>query len=195
NVPVASRWMSLAAACETLVLNRVDLLSTAPKTIRLPAVLGEAELRRVARGSNGRGERPTKSFGILETEATALVLNTAAIHKGRAILHPKMERPFETDQIAALFNRGVTPGTRSTGNGNDNPNAAPLNFPTESPRPSVVPGAIELVSPIYPASEALAQMVSDCVTSSPNENLESCLEMVSSELFEGAAPRLQASVD
>ncbi len=164
------RWASLSAVAEALALNSPDLLHASPKMVRLPEVLTEGDLRCIMNGTGESGS-DARRFGILEDEASALVLNAGAVCKGRAIVIPQMEAAFGPGDINVV----TETAPESCGD------LRPL-FPTEAVKPSIVPGANEVVSPLYPASEYLAGAVSECLYSSRNKNMEECLQALNAEL-------------
>ncbi len=173
--PVESFWTSAAALGETMVLNNPGILHTSPKSIRLPLVL-TGDLLRDARRIRSAAPR----YGILEPEAVALALNACAGLKGRAIAVPRFESDIDFRSVLKMLNIPVSAESDAE------PELAPPIYPGESARPSVVQGAGEVISPVYPADEILREAVSKCLYASGNEDLQKCLEMLNSKLFEHA---------
>jgi UDP-GlcNAc:undecaprenyl-phosphate GlcNAc-1-phosphate transferase len=192
GVGPSSRRNGLGAVCEALVLNDTDIRTAAPKVIRLPSVLTGDELKRIGASLQNRQREQSGRFELTELEATALVLNTTAIHKGRASVIPEEDRPFGRDEIAALLGHGVALVSCAGSTEERDPCRHGLVLPSETPRPSAVPGAVELVSPLYPASESLARIVTDCSASLPGHALDRNLDAVAEEL---AAGRLRTSAE
>jgi hypothetical protein len=173
------RWALLAAMSETLVLNHPGLVRSSPKAVRIPSVLTERELRRVTREGPPAGPAGER-FAILESEATAILLNIGSVCAGRAIVIPAAARSFGPEDINGAL--GGTARVAETDARDRLGESRPL-FPNEAARPSVIPGANEVVSPLYPASESLLRAVSECLYPSGTEELEECLKGLSAELL------------
>jgi UDP-GlcNAc:undecaprenyl-phosphate GlcNAc-1-phosphate transferase len=174
-------WTLLAALSEALVLNHPDLVRATPKAVRVPPVLtgGILSTLGTSRESGaGRAER----FAMLENEAAALLLDTGAIQAGRLILVPARAEWFTEAELTppADDKRGAAEReTRGAGQA-----ASPV-FPAETPRPSVIPGAEQVVSPLYPAGPELLGLVSE-PASLERERIDECFVVLRTELFAGA---------
>jgi hypothetical protein len=112
-------------------------------------------------------------------EAVTLVLNAAASYRGRALLIPRVDRPLMLDDVHRVVQRQTVERYAAAGGGK----LGPL-FPTETTKPSILTGAKEVVSPIYPASDVLAGYVSQCLSEFDEERLEHSLRLLRSALFE-----------
>ncbi|UCH82697.1 MAG: hypothetical protein JSW50_09460, partial [Candidatus Latescibacterota bacterium] len=196
NVDPSSRWSLLGAICETIVLNDPEVRATSPKVIRLPSLLTAEELQGISDSSTNRtGDR--RLFEMVETEAVALVLNTTAIHKGRGIVLPNNTRTFGLDELPALAQRerGLPAIPAMDRKGDFVPMPRSLVYASESSKPSVIPGAVELVSPIYPASGTFLDIARDCATSAPGEACEGLLDAARQELSEGTTRDVSVSAE
>jgi hypothetical protein len=147
----------LSAAAEISVLNSSGFLSAAPKVIRLPSILTAGDLARVMT----RQQTSEASYSLLEGEAIALCLDAAANYKGRVVLIPRDEPPVDTREIRAILSRGSVVHRLSTRSGGE----ALTLFPNEETKVSIIRGAREVLSPIYPAGDELLRSVQDCVHS------------------------------
>jgi UDP-GlcNAc:undecaprenyl-phosphate GlcNAc-1-phosphate transferase len=178
ETPAEGFWSSAAALAETLVLNNSQVLHASPKSIRLPLILTNLILRDSIRSGDKPAADSDRRFGILEPEAVALAINACAGYKGRVIAAPKTDAGIDFRTVLKMFNVPVSGDKEST----EEP-TAPL-FPGETARPSVVRGASEIISPVYPASGALRDALSACMYSSGNQDLQKCIEMLNGDLFE-----------
>jgi UDP-GlcNAc:undecaprenyl-phosphate GlcNAc-1-phosphate transferase len=186
NVRPDDRWALLAAMGETLVLNDSGLVRSSPKVVRLPSILTEHRLRRIIRSVSPAGSSEER-FDILESEAAAILLNVGSVCAGRMMVVPAAARAFGPEDIDEALNVRTFPAVGAEAR--DRSGARRPLFPSETPRPSVIPGANEVVSPLYPASESLLREVSECQYPSGTEALEECLRDLAAELF----PRVEDS--
>ena len=181
-------WSLMAALGEALVLNRADLVRASPKSVRVPTVLTAEALSRLA-GRAVSGGAPGERFAMLESEAAAFLMNAGAAHAGRLILIPARGEPFGApDVVRAIAGSGVSSGeVRAApvgGARRGRGDARPL-FPNEIPRPSVVPGAEQVVSPLCPAGPAVLGLVSEPALLG-RERIDECFKELKTELFAGA---------
>jgi len=141
----------VSAIGEIIALNSPDLLQAAPKVLRLPSILTGRDL---AGFVNGMREGDDSSYSLLESEAIAMVLDAGAGYKGRVILVPRGEVPVRAPEIPAVLNgNGVVRGIPQ-------PEGEATLFPNEEVKASILRGAQEVISPSYPASDALVDVVS-----------------------------------
>jgi hypothetical protein len=186
NVRPDDRWALLAAMGETLVLNDSGLVRSSPKVVRLPSVLTEQRLRRMTRSGSTAGSSDER-FDMLETEAAAILLNVGSVCAGRAMVVPAAARTLSLEDIGEVLDARPIPAVGPEARDRSG-TRRPL-FPSETPRPSVIPGANDVVSPLYPASESLLRQVLECQYPAGTEALEECLRNLASELF----PRVEDS--
>lgn len=152
-----------SAVGEVLALNDPGLVRASPRVIRLPAVLTESAsdaVRRRRAGPNADANVAGERYALLEPEAVSLMLNAGSHYVGRAIAVPSSAVWFDGAELDRLFDGGAGPARESEGVSAGT--ARPL-FPGETPRPSVIPGANEIVSPLYPACEDLIRAATECV--------------------------------
>ncbi len=186
NCRTDGRWAVVSAVGEALALNDPGLVRTSPKMIRIPAVLTEEML---TAGGLSKDERdgPLARFALLEPEAVSILLNVGSVYAGRAIVVPAAAEWIEGADANSIVNREpVLPPRAATGT----EHAAigrPL-FAGETPRPSVIPGVNEVVSPLYPASDALMRAVNECAYATNAARAERGLADVAAAL----AARLEA---
>jgi UDP-GlcNAc:undecaprenyl-phosphate GlcNAc-1-phosphate transferase len=154
------RWAVVSAVGETLVLNAPGLDRSSPKMIRIPAVLTEGVL--TGRGAS-RDERadPPGRFALLEPEVVSMLLNAGSAYAGRAIIVPAAAEWFEGADAISIVSREPGLPSRAAAGAGQAAIDRPL-FAGEMPRPSVIPGVNEVVSPLYPASDALMRAVKEC---------------------------------
>jgi hypothetical protein len=182
----------MAALGEALVLNHPDLVRVSPKSARVPPVLTGDEVSRLA-GRTAAGGAPDERFAMTEGEAAAFVLDAGATHAGRVILVPSNAEFFAaSDVIGAILEPGVSPretnsAAAAAGKRRAADDARPL-FPNEIPRPSVVPGAEQVVSPLCPAGRPVLDLVAEPARL-VRERIDDCFNALKTELFagEGAA--------
>jgi hypothetical protein len=186
EAPSKGFWTSAAAIGEAMVLNNPNVLHASPKSIRLPTVLTNSFLRRAIRSDEKAIGGADHRFGILEPEAVALALNACAGYTGRAIAVPKTDASIDLVTVLKMFNVPVSPDEEPAGG-----STAPL-FPGETARPSVVRGANEVISPIYPLGDALREAVARCGSSSGIRDAQECIELLTGELFEKAGVSKEA---
>lgn len=177
-VPADDRRALLSVLGEIMVLNDAALVRACPKVLRLPSVLSDAALRGAARGDPSF---ETDRFGLLEIEATAVALNAGAVCSGRMIAVPAAADWFGPGEIRGILSRSGAPPAA----GDSQRSARPL-FHSESPRPSVVPGADQVVSPVYPAEERIVQSAAACLRRTAPADLDECLAVLAAELSAGA---------
>jgi hypothetical protein len=185
-------WALMAALGEALVLNHPDLVRVSPKSARVPPVLTGDEVSRLA-GRTAADGAPDERFAMTEGEAAAFVLDAGATHAGRVILVPSNAEFFAaSDVIGAILEPGVSPretnsAAAAAGKRHAADDARPL-FPNEIPRPSVVPGAEQVVSPLCPAGAPVLDLVAEPARL-VRERIDDCFNALKTELFagEGAA--------
>ena len=180
----------LAAVSETLILNTSELLPSAPKVIRLPAVLTGERLLQIVKHADVDWSRDESGFAILEGEAVTLCLEAVASSKGRALIVPRDARPITAGKVAAsltIDDRGTAIAPIHEGSV---PQGGPL-FPIETTRASVLRGAMEVISPVCPADDVLLQTVSECLVFSQSKTLDDRLKLLDNILFE----RAQTTID
>jgi hypothetical protein len=126
---------------------------------------------------------------MLEGEAAAYVLDAGATHAGRLIFVPADARPFgASDVVRAISGPGASARGAGVAEGGGErvarEDARPL-FPAEIPRPSVVPGAEQVVSPLVPAGASVLALVSEPARLG-RERIDECFKELRSELFAAA---------
>ncbi len=182
NVGPDDRWALLAAMGETLVLNDPSLVRSSPKVVRLPSILTEEKLRGVTR-QQARADSFQERFSLLESEATAILLNVGSVCAGRAMVVPAAAPAFGREDIERTRGGRDSPGAGEAARGRADA-LRPL-FSRETPRPSVIPGVNEVVSPLSPASESLMRAVLECQYPSGTDAIEECLKDLTGELCAG----------
>ncbi len=173
------RWALLSTLGEVVVLNDPALVRASPKVLRLPSVLTEERFRRIGRTERSEETRAER-FDMLESEAVAVVLNTGTVCAGRTIVVPISSSSFGVEDVDGVLRKAGASPVRSNA-GRVSNERRPL-FPNETPRPSVIPGTEQVVSPLYPASAALLDAVSGCLHGSGGEELEDCLKTLAADL-------------
>ena len=184
DVPLDGYAAALGAAVETTVLGAAELATFGPKVVRLPSVLTQREVSR-AIAMNGLASTSAARYAMHQLEAITLVLNAAASYKGRALLVPRTERCLTLSDVqAASQRRGAAPQERRPSREAIDP--GPL-FPTESLKPSILNGAKEVITPLFPASDVLAGYVAQCLHEYDESRLDHSLRLLRSVLFERTA--------
>jgi UDP-GlcNAc:undecaprenyl-phosphate GlcNAc-1-phosphate transferase len=184
----------LAVLGEARFLNSHELIAASPKVVRLPDVLTETRLRTLAGKADGAAFDAARRYRLLEVEAVALCLGAAAVYHGRVLLVPGLGASVftEADVSAALQASGGTVPAGETGEASGDEG---LLLPVEMAKPSVLPGAREVMSPIYPASEPLMEWVSQCSTSSRRDLFDEPWEKLHAVLLGRSAAGIETPVD
>lgn len=148
---------SAAAISEILVLNSADVLPLAPRVVRLPSVLTTAALQAIMNPPREESLE-TASFSLLEAEALAMSLDATAKYSGRVMLIPGAESSVTARDIRGQAARvDGRPGVAHRVRQRSSVRSA-LVFPCEQAKASIVTGAKEVVSPVYPASADLFEI-------------------------------------
>jgi UDP-GlcNAc:undecaprenyl-phosphate GlcNAc-1-phosphate transferase len=179
-------WALMAALGEALVLNHPALTRVSPKSARVPPVLTRDAVARLA-GSLASAGAPDERFAMTEDEAAAFVLGVGALHAGRQILVPASAEFFAasdvTGAIAGTSVGSLDAAAHSDGERRAHGGSRPL-FPNEIPRPSVVPGAEQVVSPLVPAGPPVLDLVAEPARLG-RERIDDCFKALKTELFAG----------
>jgi hypothetical protein len=190
-VPVESYPARLCTVGETLLLNSPDLSPVSPKVVRFPTVFTEPRLREIL--GTAASAASDASYSLLEVEAAALALDAAAVYKKRVLLVPRREHSFsERDVRRILMSRDPADGKDAVGVSG----AVPLPvFPTETVRPSLVPAAREVMSPLYPAADSLLGAVEKCLLAPRGDSLDESLKTIQQTIFERVMPEMHTSIE
>lgn len=174
----ADAWALLSALCEVIVLNDPHMDRASPTVVRLPSVLTETTVRRIAAGDR-ESAVGRKRFDLLEAEAIAVILNAGAVCGGRSIVVPAASNSFDAEDIERIIAGRASPDGAVAA---VFPEGRRPVFEKETPRPSLVPGAEQIVGPLCPAGGELLGALAGCARRAALEDYEECLRVLDLEL-------------
>lgn len=160
---VATASSGFTTLGDVLALNEPGLVPLSPKVVRVPRVLTRSAVAEIANGAPAVGV-----YDVLETEVVLMCLGAAAEYKGRVILVPRRTHSISAVDISAALRRKEpsSPSRHET--------RLPLTAGEET-KPSILAGAREVVSSLYPASDELFAWAVRCAAA---PSLEAAREVV-----------------
>ncbi len=180
-----------AAVAEAILLNGVLPDTVVPQVIRLPRVLDSGDLLDVFNAWSGAAPGPDTGYDVLEPEAVAVVLDTAASGPGRVIVVPQWSGSFSAVDAESILNGRPGPGRTDQWDRIDR-NAGPL-YPAEAIAGPPTPGAIRsvagvaVVTPLCPADETVAAaLASDPPDATGDERIR-WMEAATASLYRDSA--------
>ncbi|MDH3217058.1 MAG: hypothetical protein OEN01_12345 [Candidatus Krumholzibacteria bacterium] len=188
QTPANSYSALLGVASEVLLLNSSQLMPLAPTVIRLSGILTSHGLTEILHKTR-HAESNTLTYSLLELEALAICLDAIPSYNGRVILVPRDEPSFSALDIRGVFTGGQSFVRRVCDRADD---GGSLVYPTEQTKASIVPGAREVISPIYPASDDLVDISTDFMRSVPTDL---AVDRLRSALCEGLGRSVGFSIE
>jgi len=166
----------MAAVAEALVLNRTLGKRLVASSVRLPRILTESGVRAAMSGAEA-------AFDLLETEATAVALETA-MSGAHGLFTPVWNRTVSPELVRAAASHA-----RDDGDTGQEPaeTAAGRNspvFPAEQLQDVALSGVRRIVGPLYPAHEGLKGVIADAPLDGSEASRQEWIAVVGAHLYQ-----------